>query len=194
MRFTQSVAPAEAVLTTAEAKSHLRVDHSTDDTLIDAQVAAATSWVEEFTGRQLVTATWLLTLDRFPHSACPIILPRPPAATVTSITWTKSDETTDTVTASDYVLDNQDELSRHRIVLKDAFTWPTDTRNFASVRVLYTAGYGAAAAVPDVYKTAIKLVVGNLYENRETQIVGTGIAELPTLEALLRNRRVGSFL
>jgi uncharacterized phiE125 gp8 family phage protein len=175
-------------------KDHLRVDVDTDDALITTQLKAATLWVEEYTGRQLVEATWRLTLDCFPRWNLPIILPRPPALTVTSITYTLSDETTDTVDSGDYVLDNDDDQDRHRIVLKDASSWPTDTRDWAAVRVLYTAGYGDPADVPDIFKTAIKLVVGNLYENRETSIVGTSIAELPTLETILVNRRVGSIL
>lgn len=186
--FTRTAEPATTPITTAEAKSHLRVDSSDDDTLIASLVAAATSWVEEYTGRQLVTATYLLTLDSFPDG--PIILPRPPAISVTSITWTKSDETTDTVTSTDYVLDKSDDLSRHRIVLKDAFSWPSDTRDHAAVRVVYTAGYGAASAVPEVFKAAVKLVTANMYENRETLVVGTITSNLPTLETLLRNRRV----
>ena len=194
MRFTQTVAPTAEPVTLQDVKDHLRVDVDDDDGLISAQIKAATSWVEEYTGRQLVTATWQLTLDRFPRWDKPIILPRPPALTVTSITYTLSDETTDTVDSGDYVLDNDDDLDRHRVVLKDASTWPTDTRDFAAVRVLYTAGYGDAGDVPDVFKSAIKLVVGNLYENRETAVVGTITSQLPTLETLLVNRRVGSFL
>jgi uncharacterized phiE125 gp8 family phage protein len=194
MTFSQTTAPTTYPVTLQEAKNHLRVDVTDDDALITAQIQAATSWVEQFCGRQLITATYLLTLDRFPRWDTPIILPRPPAISVTSITYTKSDESTDTVTSTDYVLDNKDDLDRHRIVLKDAFSWPTDTRDYAAVRVIYTAGYGAASAVPDVYKSAIKLMVGNLYENRETAVVGTIVANLPTIESLLRNRRVGAFL
>ena len=193
-RFTQTVAPTAQPVALQDMKDHLRVDVDTDDALITTQLKAATTWVEEYTGRQLVTATWQLTLDCFPRWDLPIILPRPPALTVTSITYTLSDETTDTVDSGDYVLDNDDDLDRHRIVLKDASSWPTDTRDWASVRVLYTAGYGDPADVPDVFKTAIKLVVGSMYENRESVIIGTIVAQDPTLVTLLQNRRVGSFL
>jgi uncharacterized phiE125 gp8 family phage protein len=192
MRFTQTVAPTETPVTLEDAKSHLRVDVVDDDGLILTQLQAATSWVEEYTGRQLVTATWQLTVDGF--GSGPIILPRPPAITVTSITYTKPDETTATVPAADYILDNQDALDRHRIILADSASWPTDTRDYSAVRVLYTAGYGNAAAVPEVFKTAVLLMVGEMYENRESIIVGTIFAQLPTLEKLLVNRRVGTFL
>jgi len=192
MTFKQTVAPTTLPVTLQEAKDHLRVDVTDDDGLITAQINAATSWVEEYTGRQLITATYLLTLDCFPFwDTTSITLPRPPAISVTSITYTKTDETEGTVTGTDYVLDNSDDLGRHRVFLKDAFSWPSDTRNHAAVRVLYKAGYGAAAsAVPEVFKSAIKLMVGDMYENRERTVVGTITSQLPTLESLLRNRRV----
>ena len=46
-------APATEPITTAEAKAHLRVSHSTDDTYIDALVAAARMVVEDRTGLRL---------------------------------------------------------------------------------------------------------------------------------------------
>jgi uncharacterized phiE125 gp8 family phage protein len=102
MTFKQTVAPTTLPVTLQEAKDHLRVDVADDDGLITAQINAATSWVEEYTGRQLVTATYLLTLDCFPlWNATPITLPRPPAIAVTSITYTKTDETNATVDAAE---------------------------------------------------------------------------------------------
>jgi uncharacterized phiE125 gp8 family phage protein len=194
MRATQTVAPTTAVVTTSEAKSHLRVDSADDDTLIGAQVAAATAWVEEYTGRQLVTATWLLTLDSFPSAGEPIVLPRPPAATITSIVYTDSDETATTIDAANYTLDDSDDLRRHRILPVGGYLWPTNTRTYSGVAVTYTAGYGAAAAVPEIFKRAILLLVGDLYEQRETIVVGTSQSTIPTVERLLVNQRVSPWL
>ncbi len=60
-------APATEPVTTAEAKTHLRVDTSDDDTLIGTLITVARRRVENDSRHQLVTATWDYTLDRFPE-------------------------------------------------------------------------------------------------------------------------------
>ena len=40
------------------------------------------------------------------------------------------------------------------------------------VTVRFVAGYGAASAVPETVKAAIKLLVGHLYEHREAVTLG----------------------
>ena len=67
--------PAELPITTAEAKSHLVVDHADDDDLIDAMIGGALKLAETRTNRQLVSATYDYKLARF---ADLIQLPRPP--------------------------------------------------------------------------------------------------------------------
>lgn len=192
--LTQTSPPASTPVTLAEAKTHLRVDTSDDDALITAQIEAATRWVEEYTGRQLVDATWKLTLDTWPVGD-EIQLARPPVGSVTSIVYTKSDGTTDTMPSADYFLDNADDYGPHRVVLSDGKSWPSEQlRPAAAVAVTYTAGYGAAGDVPDQFKTAVKTVVGTLYEHRETEVVGTISTALKhSAEWLLFPFRVGWF-
>ena len=84
--LTCTSGPAAEPLTTAEAKAHLRVetDFTADDTLIDAMVTSARTYVEQYTGRQLITATWVLRMDAFPAV---IEVPRPNLLTVTSVVY-----------------------------------------------------------------------------------------------------------
>jgi hypothetical protein len=49
----------------------------------------------------------------------------------------------------------------------------------------------AQVSVPASINAAILLVTADLYENREAQIVGTGIVENPAVERLLHFHRVG---
>src|SRR4051794_34425316 len=58
--------PTVPTVTTAEAKAWLRVDHSADDSLIDAIVKGATEKIELMVGRKLLNQTWQLWLDRVP--------------------------------------------------------------------------------------------------------------------------------
>ena len=78
MRLKQTKAPTSEPVTLAELKLHLRVEDNTDDDLITEIGKAARLWVEKATGRQLMPATWQMTLDSFPGGDGIILLPRPP--------------------------------------------------------------------------------------------------------------------
>jgi len=58
--------PAAEPVTLASAKSWLRVDHSSDDTLISGLISAARDHVERYIRRSLVRTTWRMMLDTFP--------------------------------------------------------------------------------------------------------------------------------
>ena len=60
-----SSAPSSEPLTLSETKSYLRVDHSNDDALITSLIIASRQFVEEHTGRGLMTQTLNLFLDGF---------------------------------------------------------------------------------------------------------------------------------
>jgi hypothetical protein len=57
---------ASEPLSLQEAKDHLRVDDTASDTLITSLIKAARQTIEEWTSRQLLTATWVMALDCFP--------------------------------------------------------------------------------------------------------------------------------
>ena len=59
--------PLDEPLTLAEAKSHLRVDHGDEDTLIQSLITSARLHVETLTGRVLMTQSWRLVLDDWPR-------------------------------------------------------------------------------------------------------------------------------
>lgn len=176
--LTRIAAPATALISTAAAKNHLRVDTSDDDDLIDQIIDAATGRAEEHTSRQFITATWRLTLDSWPGGDI-IRLPRPPVQAVTSVQFEKADGTTGTVDSGDYFLDSDSEPGR--LVLADGKSWPSDElRPAAAVKVTYTAGYGDDAAdVPGPITSAVKLIIGSLYEHRESVVVGTIATPMP---------------
>ena len=55
--FAVDIAASTAILTTAEAKTHLKVDTSADDTYIDNLVSAATESAQIFTNRYFINTT-----------------------------------------------------------------------------------------------------------------------------------------
>lgn len=181
--------PAVEPLTTAEAKTHLRVDGSTEDTLIAAYVTAARAFYEEATWRALVTQTWALRLEAWPLGDC-LPLPRPPLQSVTSIVYTDSDGTTTTMSSGDYTVYAQDP---GRVWLGYGKSWPSATlRPGPSIVVTFVAGYGVAASVMEIDKQAIRLLLGHFYENREevVAIPGISLAQLPlAAQSIIRLRR-----
>lgn len=197
--LTQTVAPAVEPVSRAEAKLWLRVDAdlTEDDALIDALIAAARKKVEDFTGRQLITATWRLTLDGFPgegrngdgcgiEDGWRVYCPNPPLIAVSSIVYAEqSAGTSTTLAASDYRVD----AAREPGVIEPTYdegAWPVSRDQAASVTITYTAGYGAAAtAVPDGLKLAMRLAIAHWYDNRAEVVTGTIATQLPmAFEAL----------
>jgi uncharacterized phiE125 gp8 family phage protein len=170
----QTSAPAAEPVSATEQKAHMGVTISTDDTLIGTQVAAARAYCEQVTGRQFITATWRLSLERFPDE---IMLPYPPFGSLTSITYIDSSGTSQTMSSSEYEQDTDTEPSRIRPAW--GYSWPSIRNVYRPVRVTYTAGYGAAgSSVPSGILSAIKAVAGTLYEFRETVISGTIVARI----------------
>lgn len=181
--------PAVEPLTTTEAKAHLRVDGSTEDTLIASYVTAARSYYEQAAWRALVTQTWAMRLEQWPDGEC-MVLPKPPLQSVTSITYTDSDGTAHTMPTSDYIVYAQDP---GRIWLAYNASWPSATlRPGPSITITFVAGYGVAADVPEIDKQAIRLLLGHFYENRESVIAvpGISLAQLPmAVQSIVHMRR-----
>lgn len=167
MSLTVVTPPATPVLSTAEAKAALLVEHDADDALIDRLVAAATAEAQEQASRSLVTQTLRLALDCWPADGV-IRLWRPPVQSVTSVQYIDAGGVQQTVPATDYtaVLD----VSPPLIVPAPGRSWPGGLRSFSAVRVTYVAGYGTAAQVAQAAPDLVALILGLVavdYEHRE---------------------------
>lgn len=189
----RSVAPAVAILTTSEAKAHLRVDTSDEDTLIDALVSAATSHMDGHSGilgRALITQTWYQDFDAF--SSC-MRLPVGNLIAISSVAYYDANNSTQTLANTVYTAFS-DAIGPY-LTLKPDQDWPSSYARPDAIRVTWTAGYGAtAASVPEAIRHAARLMVGHWYENREAVNIGSGQpVDVPmTVDRLLMPfRRVG---
>lgn len=178
-------APAAEPLTLAEAKLHLRVDSddTSQDTLITSLIVAAREAVEEHTRRALVTQTWDYVADAFPDGDEPILVGKPPLQSVTTLQYVDADGVLQTWAASNYVVDTATIDGAIRLAYD--VSWPSAREQYNAVQVRVVAGYGLAAAVPASIKAAMLLLIGHLFEHRESVVTGTIVAELPTVRALL---------
>lgn len=213
MSRTLVTPPALEPITLDDAKTHVRADLSStaEDGLLTVLIAAARGWAEGYTNRALITQTWRETFDRFP-SACltapwretphwpyrhadhhfdgvTLRLGLAPVLSLSSVKYIAADGTSITLASDQYVTD----LSALPAKLTPAYgvTWPTTRDQPNAVTVEYVAGYGPAALdVPAAIRAAILLMLGDLYANRERQIVGTITTENPAAAALLGPYRV----
>lgn len=158
-------APAEQPVTLADVKLDVRVDHSDDDALLNTLIIAATREAEDVSRRAFVTRTLELALNAWPMPGRPIVLPYPPLATVVWVKYYDTDNTLQTVSAGDYIAIT--DITPGCIALGQSKSWPTSMRMASPIRIQYTCGYGAAAAVPDIYKRLIRGIVMIDYENRD---------------------------
>jgi|SRR5579884_1210399 len=183
--------PAGLPLALADAKSHLRVDSTDDDTYIGALIAVATEMVEAATQRRLMPQTleWVLQSWR-----AQLVLPVAPVQSVVSVTYVDTTNTPQTLDPSAYTV-----LTKANKVIVPAYgrIWPLLYWVAAEpVVVRFVAGYGAtdggseandaAAAVPPGLIHLIKLMVSFMYENREPAVLGNTVPQkLPFFDTMV---------
>lgn len=165
-------------------KLHLRVDHSDEDTLIASLTTAARDYIEAATSRRLVTTALRV---EFPCFASPIWLPGSPLIAVQSVKYLDANGTQQTLASTNYDVVTNTEPGR--LQLSATGNWPTTKQSPIAVQVNYTAGYGAASAVPDTAKAAIKLLAGHWYDSRSA--AGNAMSEIPFgVQALIDQLKV----
>lgn len=160
-------APTVEPVTLEEAKLHLRVDNTADDALILALIESARTMVEAITQRALITQTWDYKIDDWPDTDY-IRMPLPPLQSITSITYKLyTDGSTSTFASASYFAVTS--MIPGRAALKPGYTWPSESLYpYQAIAVQFVCGYGAGGSyVPEPLKSALKLLIGHLYENRE---------------------------
>ncbi len=157
-----------------EAKSHLKVDTTADDTYIESIIKAATQLSEEYTNRFFIDTV----IEQYASSFAELqTLFKSKVSVISFVKYYDSNNTLQTLSATVY--DEQLNYEPAQIQLADGQSYPAFTKRNDAVEVKYTVGYGAASDVPEIIKQAILLTIGNFYANRESVIVGRMVSELP---------------
>ncbi|NJL07380.1 MAG: hypothetical protein HC900_03295 [Methylacidiphilales bacterium] len=194
MRLIRITPPPTSPVSLQDAKDHLRIEHSDDDTLIDHYLQAAVQRLDGrdgFLGRALITQTWKLLLDGFPDA---ITVPLPPCQAVAEIAYVDAAGTVQTLAADAYQVFGLADAAPAGIVPAFGTAWPATRAMREAVSVTFRAGYGDSAAdVPAPLRTAILQFAGTLYANRET-VTADAVDELPDgALATLAEHRVWAF-
>tara|TARA_R110000824_G_scaffold214736_1_gene400962 strand:+ start:96 stop:674 length:579 start_codon:yes stop_codon:yes gene_type:complete len=164
-----------AILTTAEAKAHLKVDTTADDTLIDNLISAATDSAQIFTNRYFIDTI----ITQYGDSWSDLdILFKSKVSTVSHIKYYDSDNSLQTLATSVYDTDLTHQPARIGLLPSQSFPGIAD--RFNAVECKYKVGYGTVGSdVPQGIRQAVLLTVGNWYENRQEVVIGRISTELP---------------
>ena len=166
--------PAVEPITVEELRAELGIPADAYPGLrLERLIASARSLAEAFTGRSFIRRTITLQLDAFPDrgmpwwdgvrqapraaftGGAPLVLPRPPALALASITWWDEAGTPTDLDLTTVTLDTMSEPAR--IHLNAGQSWPA-TRERAGVQIVFDAGYGDNAFdVPPEVAEAIVL-------------------------------------
>ena len=166
-------APTSEPVTLEEMKQQIGIpaSDSNNDAVIRQCLLAARAFVEDYTDRQFVEATWREAFDRFPTEFRPL---RSPLKSVTTITYTSTAGTTLTVAERTYIVDTYVEPGR--ITLAYGQVWPTPKPQANVVLLTYKAGY---TVVPLQAKQAILLLGAHWFDNPEPGAKGAQVNMVP---------------
>lgn len=187
------VTPPAALLSTADARAHLRIDGDDEDPYLAGLVAAAQGTIDGpmgWLGRSLGVQTLELRAPGFDgFTGGGLVLPCGPVIDIVAVSYVTVGGTVAVLDPAGYALDDDDGL-----VQTPSGLWPSVQLRPDAVRVRYRAGYAPSAdtppasTVPAPILHAVKVMIGMLYENR----LGTA-ADLqanPTVASLLGPFRV----
>lgn len=200
--------PVSGPLSLAQAKEHLRIVGTSEDSLITGYLWAAIKYVEEATARALLPSTWRQRLDRFPLASIDapwrqagdrwpgvaaypgwasgsIQLLRNPAIALTALSYLDNAGTAQMVDVATLLLAADQEPAR--VSPAPATSWPINVLpRPGAVSITYTAGYATNTDIPAYIVQAAYLMLGHWYENREAVAVGVVPAVIPmAAEALI---------
>ena len=175
------VTPPAPVITWANLNGHLRLEgDETERTYIEGLAEAATGHIDGPTGwlgRSLGAQTLEARMDNFGCGR--INLPCPEILSIVSVKYIDADGVEQTVPSDQY------DLIGNSIEPAYGKSWPRPRMQREAVRIRYTAGY---SILPGPIRSAILLMVGDLFANRETVVTGTISSQISmstTVENLL---------
>jgi len=181
---TQSSTPINSK---AEAKIHLRVDFTDDDTYIDSLCLAATQTINNYCNLLLMDTDVVQFCDKWEESKELYFSPTLNSgdAAITKIEYYDSTNSFVVWGGANYEFDAYS--APLRIELADGVSYPAITERQNAIKITYAVGASAASTIPDQLKQAGLILIGNMYENRQEIIVGRSVGTIPMTARYLMN-------
>lgn len=139
------------------AKRHLRVgDLSSDDVLIQEDLAMAFSIAETWTNRNIAPQT-------FSAVPMPVIDGKVYLSDIAGVQG---------------VTDSEGNAIDYTVATENLLTTVTVSGDYDSVKVTYTVGF-TSDTLPGTIRAAILLILGTLYDNEADTVVGRSVSQIP---------------
>lgn len=176
MALVLTSGPATEPVTVAEAKAHLRIDGSNEDTLIASLILTSRLHVEAALGLALITQSWRMLLDAWPLTK-DIEVPLRPLQSIDAVrVWPQTGSAT-VIDEDDYLADTASVPPR---LVRTGVVWRQPGRVANGIEIDFTAGYGTEASdVPEPIRQALLLLVSHWYERRDPIEVGAANTMVP---------------
>jgi len=169
------------IVSLADMKEFLRVDHDDEDTTITALLDTAVAHVSDYTNRHIGTAanaTFYLSHWR------PAALAFGPVVSVSQVVYDDTSGTQQTLDTSKWYIGRMAQDST-MIYFRDV----PDLEEYNALPIRITASCGGRAEAN--IEHAIRMLVAHWYENRRAVVTGTITAQIPmAVESLLNPMRV----
>ena len=176
--------PAVEPVTLAEAKAHLRVDSTNEDSLIQSLITSARLHSETLTGLAMITQSWRMVLDGWPNRNV-LAIPLVPLQQVIEVRVYEDEDVLVAIAPTEYLVETIGKPAR--LAMRGRQSWPKPGRPIGGIEIDVTIGYGDTAAdVPDSLRQAILQIVGHWFSHREAVGIGVGAVHVPaTVDALI---------
>ena len=184
-RLKVTTPPVKEPVTLEELKAQLRITKNDENAYLTNLIIAAREEIENYLRKKLITQSITMVLDQWPFSVfadwegtietaiaevsgqAVISLWFPPLQSVTAITVTLADATTEVWADSNYLVDTSTENDYGRIIVKRDAALITNIQQAIAVSIEYVAGYGDDESdVPFAIRQAIMMYAAYLYQNR----------------------------
>lgn len=176
--------PVGQVVDAQEMAEYLRWDSPEEIGLILRNVAGATKYVEEITGKQLLTATYDVSWCRFPGCNGELVFPRLPFGSLTSLKYIDTAGTEQTLSASLYTVNNGSDRAAAYVIPAFNANWPSTRGHDRDVTARFVCGYGTKEQIPDTFKLQICMLAAHWWKHRDAIACGSMTKAPLAFEAL----------
>lgn len=171
------------VVSVADAKAYLRVDHSADDSLIEDLIAAANSQVEDMANTRIRSLAAYGFLQNFTDSDFPV----GPVTAISAVHYKASGETYTLLPTTKYYYS----LGTHPARIHFDNYPDLEDEALERVRISFEYGFDNVNHMrPVQFKQAVLMLVTHLYENRSPVTIGPAPKTVPlSVESLVSTFR-----